>query len=394
MNDLGIIDRFLDVFSLYIDSGFGLLKPEVAFLTATLIVIDITLAGLYWAMGGNEDVIARLVKKTLYIGTFAFILTNFSALASIIFRSFAGLGLLASGSKVSPTDFLHPGRLAAIGVDAARPILTQIGELGGYPDVFLNIATIAVLFLAWLVVIVSFFILAIQLFVTLIEFKLTTLAGFILVPFALWNRTAFLAERVLGNVVSAGVKVLVLAIIVGIGASIFTSFQGAMGPEPSVDQALAIVLASLTLMGLGIFGPGIATGLVSGGPQLGAGAAVGTVAGTAGLAMAAGAAMGGAARLAAGGGAALRSASSLVTGARAPSGTARASAYGSSDPAASASGSTGSATSPTGAAPEWAQRLHRRSQITHGIAAATHAVRSADHGSGGANPNLGQRESP
>jgi type IV secretion system protein TrbL len=393
MNDLGVIDRFLDVFSLYIDSGFGLLKPEVAFLTATLIVIDITLAGLYWAMGGNEDVIARLVKKTLYIGTFAFILTNFSALASIIFRSFAGLGLLASGSKVSPTDFLHPGRLAAVGVDAARPILTQIGELGGYPDVFLNIATIAVLFLAWLVVIVSFFILAIQLFVTLIEFKLTTLAGFILVPFALWNRTAFLAERVLGNVVSAGVKVLVLAVIVGIGAGIFTSFQAAIGPEPSVDQALAIVLASLTLMGLGIFGPGIATGLVSGGPQLGAGAAVGTVAGTAGLAMAAGAAMGGAARLAAGRGAALRSASSLVTGARAPSGTARASAYGSSDPAASASGSTGSATSPTGTAPEWAQRLHRRSQITHGIAAATHAVRSADHGSGGANPNLGQRES-
>src|SRR5260221_9407905 len=196
MNDLGVIDRFLDIFSLYIDSGFGLLKPEVAFLTATLIVIDITLAGLYWAMGGNEDVIARLVKKTLYIGTFAFILTNFNALASILFRSFAGLGLLASGSKVSPTDFLHPGRLASIGVDAARPILTQIGELGGYPDVFLNIATIAVLFIAWLVVIVSFFILAIQLFVTLIEFKLTTLAGFVLVPFALWNRTAFLAERV------------------------------------------------------------------------------------------------------------------------------------------------------------------------------------------------------
>ena len=26
----------------------------------------------------------------------------------------------------------------------------------------------------------------------------TTLAGFVLVPFALWNRTSFLAERVLG----------------------------------------------------------------------------------------------------------------------------------------------------------------------------------------------------
>lgn len=401
MNDLGIIDRFLDVFSLYIDSGFGLLKPEVSFLTATLIVIDITLAGLYWAMGGHEDVIARLIKKTLYIGTFAFILTNFNSLSSILFRSFAGLGLLAGGSKVSPTDFLHPGRLAAIGVDAARPILAQIGDLGGYPEVFLNLSIIIVLLLAWVVVIVSFFILAIQLFVTLIEFKLTTLAGFVLVPFALWNRTAFLAERVLGNVVSAGIKVLVLAVIVGIGAAIFGSFQSAMGPDPSVDQAFAIMLASLTLMGLGIFGPGIATGLVSGGPQLGAGAAVGTMVGAAGLAVAAGAAVGGAARLAAGGSGAVRSASALATGTRDRSNAAGSSAgagatstaAGPAGPARDAASANRSPHAPEGGAPEWARRLHRRSQLTHGVAAATHAVRSADHGGGGATPNLGQGES-
>ena len=40
MNDVTVIDRFLNTFSTYIDSGFGLLQGEVAFLTATLIVID------------------------------------------------------------------------------------------------------------------------------------------------------------------------------------------------------------------------------------------------------------------------------------------------------------------------------------------------------------------
>ena len=44
------------------------------------------------------------------------------------------------------------------------------------------------------------------------------------VPFALWNKTAFLAERVLGNVVSSGIKVLVLAVIVGIGTGLFAEF--------------------------------------------------------------------------------------------------------------------------------------------------------------------------
>src|SRR6185369_4777267 len=115
----------------------------------------------------------------------------------------------------------------------------------GFPGVFLNLDSVVVLFIAWLIVIVSFFVLAVQLFVTLIEFKLTTLAGFLLIPFALWNRTAFLAERVLGNVVSSGIKVLVLAVIVGIGSSIFDEFHTAIGAEPSVDQALAVMLASL-----------------------------------------------------------------------------------------------------------------------------------------------------
>src|SRR5450755_2549409 len=112
MDDLGVIDQFTDVFSRYIDTGFGLLRGEVAFLTATLVVIDMTLAGLFWAMG-NEEVIAKLIKKTLYVGAFAFILSNFNALSNILFRSFAGLGLLPTGSGVTQAQFLQPGHVAS-----------------------------------------------------------------------------------------------------------------------------------------------------------------------------------------------------------------------------------------------------------------------------------------
>ncbi|HFK9666281.1 TPA: P-type conjugative transfer protein TrbL, partial [Pseudomonas aeruginosa] len=292
MNDVTVIDRFLDTFSRYIDSGFGLLQGEVAFLTATLIAIDMTLAGLYWALshatGQGEDVMAKLIRKVLYVGAFAYIIGNFNWLAGIVFRSFAGLGLTATGA-LSMETFLQPGRLAKAGIDAGAPILKQIGELTGFPEVFVNLDPIVILFLAYLVVIVCFFVLAVQLFITLIEFKLTTLAGFVLVPFALWNKTAFLAEKVLGNVVSSGVKVLVLAVIVGIGTGLFAEFQ-VHPDEPSIDHALVVMLASLALLALGIFGPGIATGLVSGGPQLGAGAMAGAALGTAGMAVAVGAA--------------------------------------------------------------------------------------------------------
>ena len=283
----GVIDRFTEVFTRYIDSGFGLLSGEVAFLASTLIVIDVTLAGLFWAWGAGDDVLAHFVKKTLYVGFFAFLIGNFNALAKIVFNSFSGLGLKAAGSILSADQFLQPGRLAQIGIDAGKPILQAAGQLMGFVSFFENFIQIFVLLIAWLIVLIAFFILAVQLFVTLIEFKLTTLAGFVLVPFGLFSKTAFLAERVLGNVVASGVKVLVLAVIVGIGTTLFGEFtQGFGANQPSLEDALALVLAALSLLGLGIFGPGIATGLTAGAPQLGAGAAIGTALAAGGIGVA------------------------------------------------------------------------------------------------------------
>lgn len=296
MNDLNIIDRFMQAFITYIDAGFGLLGGDVRFLTATLIGIDITLAGLFWALGGDDNVMGRFIKKILYIGAFAFILNSFSTLSDIIFRSFAQAGLTAGGGSLAAADLLKPGRLAGTGFSAAWPLLEQVSQLMGFTTFFDNFLTIAVLLFAWAIVIITFFILAVQMFVTIIEFKLTSLAGFILVPFSLWNRTSFLAERVLGNVVSSGIKVMVLAVIVGIGSNFFAEFTAALqGQEPDIGQAMSLMLASLTIFGLGIFGPSIASGLVAGAPQLGAGAALGTAAGAAGITMlAGGAAIGGA----------------------------------------------------------------------------------------------------
>src|SRR5882757_10017428 len=301
MGSTGIIDQFLETFTRYIDSGFGLLGGDRGYLATNLAAIDVTLAGLFWSWGADEDILARLVRKTLFVGVFAFLIGNWNNLARVVFESFTSLGLKASGTGLSSADFLRPGRIAQVGLDAGRPILDSISGLMGYVSFFENFVQIVVLLFAWIVVLLAFFIQAIQLFVTLIEFKLTTLAGFVLIPFGLFGKTAFAAERVLGNVISSGVKVLVLAVIVGIGSTLFSQFTtGFAGNQPTIESAMSMVLAALSLLGLGIFGPGIANGIVSGGPQLGAGAAIGTgvaaggvvAAGVAGAGLAAGAAGG------------------------------------------------------------------------------------------------------
>ncbi|MBP7340234.1 P-type conjugative transfer protein TrbL [Niveispirillum sp.] len=313
MGDLGVIDRFTETFIRYIDSGFGLLSGDVAYLTATLITIDMVLAGLFWAMDGHHDVMPRLIRKVLYVGFFALVLGNFQALSEAVYSSFAQLGLRAGNSGLSASDLLHPGQLAAVGFEAAHPLLDQARTMLGFPDIFGNALNLTIMVLAWFFVVIAFFILAVQLFITLVEFKLTSLAGFVLVPFALWSKTAFLAERVLGHVISSGIKIMVLAVIVGIGSSFFREFTEALsGRTPSIEDAMTMVLASLALLGLGIFGPGIAAGLVSGAPQLGAGAALGTAGAAAGTVLLAGGAAVAGARLAGGAGlAAVRAGASL-----------------------------------------------------------------------------------
>ena len=456
MGGTGVIDNFLGVFTSYIDSGFGLLGGEVAFIATTLIVIDVTLAALFWAWGADDDIIARLVKKTLFVGIFAYIIGNWNNLARIVFDSFAGLGLMASGTGFSAADLMRPGRVAQTGLDAGRPLLDSISDLMGYWSFFENFIQIACLLFAWALVILAFFILAIQLFVTLIEFKLTTLAGFVLIPFGLFGKTAFMAERVLGNVISSGIKVLVLAVIIGIGSTLFSQFTaGFGGATPTIDDAMAIVLAALSLLGLGIFGPGIATGLVSGGPQLGAGAGVGTGLAAGGMVLAGGAAAGSAAMLGAkGGAAALSGGATAVRGGAATAGAASAayslgslgqsgaagvasgvggvaraagsaavsplkraasrasesvkssfsegakagfgasggaSTMGTAGGAAEASAPAASA-SATGAPPAWAQRMRRSQAMNHGTTMAAHAVRSGDSHGPGSSVNLSESD--
>jgi type IV secretion system protein TrbL len=280
MDNLGIIDQFLETFTLYIDSGFGLLAPNVAFLTTAIVTIDIVLAGLFWAYGSIESFPAAFLKKVLFVGFFALVLNNFPLFANLIFNSFGQLGLNATGGTLTADDLLRPGFIADVGFAAGHPLLTEIDNLTGPIAFFVNIVTITILFLAWIITLFAFFFLAIQLFVTIIEFKLTTLAGFVLIPFALWNKTAFLAERVLGNIIASGIKLMVLAIIVGIGSTLFGQITAGFTPgEVGLDDAVAVILGSLAILALGVFGPGIATGLVSGAPQLGAGAAVGTAIG-------------------------------------------------------------------------------------------------------------------
>ncbi len=440
MDDFSAIDGFLNTFITYIDSGFGLISSDVTSLAAILIVLDVTLAALFWAWGANTDIIQSLIKKTLYVGAFAYILGNFAFLSTIVFDSFATLGLDASASGFSPADLLRPGLVAAEGLSASEPIFNHIGVIApGMFEVFGNLPQVLLLLIGGMIVIAAFFVLSIQLFVLIVEFKLVTLAGFVLVPFAFWKQTTFLAERVLGNVISSGVKVLVIAIIIGIGSTLFSTLRSALSPDDmTIAQAFSVVLGALTLMGLAIFCPRIAAGLVSGAPQLSAGAAAGTALGvgaagaaaavgaraTAGAAVGAGRATANGAASSAGGLRAATALGSLRTGLSGPAAAPLNAAVGLGAAAAggvreasgriarhfrsrgaagarAVSGSAGAinpspaTASPEGTAPDqpaWAKRFRQTQAVREGALVAVHTLGAGDGGGASEGPNLKQRD--
>ncbi|XQZ99439.1 type IV secretion system protein [Komagataeibacter rhaeticus] len=141
----------------------------------------------------------------------------------------------------------------------------------------------------------------------------------------------------LGNVVSSGVKIMVLAVISAIASVLFAQFSTSYGSDvPTIGQSVSVVLASLAIVGLSIFGGSIANGLISGAPQLGAGAAVGTGMAVGAMGAAAAAGVG---AVASGGAAALGATAAAARGGAAIAGAAT-SAY--SAGAAGASGGAGS----------------------------------------------------
>jgi type IV secretion system protein TrbL len=318
--------------------------------------------------------------------------------------------------------------IAATGLDAAEPLLDATAELVGPVGLFTNFVQILILLIAWVIVVLAFFILAVQVFVTILEFKLVTLAGFVLLPFAFFGRTAFMAERVLGHIISSGIKLLVLAVITGIGTTLFQRFMDAgLGTEPDIREVMAIALGALTLLGLGIFGPSVANGIVAGGPQLGAGAAAGTTlaagatiaAGAAGATLAAGAASSAVGRTALGASRASGSASaSYARGAAGKSGmrafgaglanVARDTARGAGSTLRAAAerlrqsyaagqagkSAAGAAAASDGAAspPTWAAAMKRRQAVTSGATIASQTLKAGDsHGAGSA-PDISQKD--
>ncbi|MBU2116368.1 MAG: P-type conjugative transfer protein TrbL, partial [Alphaproteobacteria bacterium] len=262
----------MTVFSNTVSAGFDALNGAVNGVFGLMIVLVVALTGIQWALSANREVLAAGFGKVLLIGIFAYLINDWQALSQTIFAGFIDLGLTAGGGSLSRGDFLNPGEILQQGWEIVKALGETPAPVANPLDVAGNLVDALILGLAMIGIMLAFGVLAIQIVVTLLEFKIVTLGGFVLLPFGIWSKSAFLAERPLGYVVSSGLKVLALAIVVSGARTVFDQLQPSANPD--LYEALAILVASMLLAMLAIFIPNLASALVTGGPALGAGAAL------------------------------------------------------------------------------------------------------------------------
>lgn len=268
----GVSNDLMTVFSNTVSAGFANISGAVNGLFGIMIVLTVALTGIYWALSDNRASLAAGFSKILLIGFFAYLINDWQALSETLYAGFIELGLLAGGSSLTASDFLNPGKIIETGWEIVRAIGESPQNASSALDVLGNMVDALIFAFAMLGIMIAFAILAIQIVVALLEFKIVTLAGFVLLPFGIWSKSAFLAERPLGYVISAGLKILTLAIIVSGAQAVFDQLMPS--PDADIYEALTVLTAALMLAMLAIFIPNLAASLITGGPNLGAGAAI------------------------------------------------------------------------------------------------------------------------
>ncbi len=397
--DMETPNELMVVFSNTVTAGFDALQGSVNGVFGLLIALVVALTGIQWALSPNRDVLASGFGKVLLIGAFAWLINDWQQLSETIYAGFLELGLTAGGGSLSREEFLNPGAILQQGWEIVKALGETPAPVNNPLDVMGNMADALILGLAMIGIMLAFAILALQIIVSLLEFKIVTLGGFVLLPFGIWNKTAFLAERPLGYVVSSGLKVLALAIVVSGAQTIFDQLQPSSNPD--VYEALTILVASLLLAMLAIFIPNLASALVTGGPALGAGSALTgglAVAGAGALVAGAAAGAGGMVGRAASVSGSARSASGAAASARPPGGGGPSSGGGSSGPRPSPSPSSpsGSGGSGGGRSPSPAPAASSRPAETSTSSApsSTGEAPSVEPGSADARPAPGPSPKP
>jgi type IV secretion system protein TrbL len=275
--DPGILTKLLHTFTFVFTGGYATLAPEAMWLLQTLALLEFTLFALYMALGA-EDAIAGLMTKLMWICAFIFLVTVWPTLTKIIVDSFMQVGLQAGsgGARLfTVMEFTNPSSIARFGLEVTGNIFRYLNSISGMIWGVRNPHIVLISGFAAMAIVMAYFLIAIQIFICMLEFYLVSTLALILVPWGIFRHSAFLAERAFGLIIAFGIKLMVLGCIVAAMQPALVTLQIPEAPE--LNDIFSLLLASIALAMLAWHAPSVAAGMMSGAPSLTASTAAHTV---------------------------------------------------------------------------------------------------------------------
>ncbi|MGD0819213.1 MAG: P-type conjugative transfer protein TrbL [Desulfomonilia bacterium] len=261
--EAGILTTVLNQLAGRLSLGYARILPDALVLMRYLVAIEIVIMGVFWALG-KSDITVTAIKKITAIGFFLWVVTEMKTLSHVLIMSFAQAGLVAGGNTITLSNLFDPSSIIDMGFRTTKPIFDDIG---GFVNIYQHTVNCALQFLAGLIGLFSYFFIAWNLFVVIIEFYLFTVCSVILIPFAVFKPTAWLAERAIGGTFTIGVKLMVLAFIVSITYDIMGGLDLTTASTSHYQLYCAVSLMCVIAY-LCWSAPNFAAGIISGGPNL------------------------------------------------------------------------------------------------------------------------------
>ncbi|HTB72091.1 MAG TPA: P-type conjugative transfer protein TrbL [Polyangiaceae bacterium] len=245
-----------------LSGAYSRIQGSASTLLGILVGIEVVLLGLWTALGGGDNVVG-VFKRILHIGAWVWIVQSYPTLCKDLVDSLVKAGLLAGGGSGDVSLLMDPSRLAGYGLDATEPLTHKLADLG-----MTDLSDLVVFGFGYLAILACFLIMAINVFLAVLEYYVFAALAGIFLPFGLLSPTKFLAEKAIGAVVSASVKLMVLGLVTAIIDPVLSSIHFA-GPEITFNELWSVFLTVCALMFLCWKAPSLAGALLGGSPHLG-----------------------------------------------------------------------------------------------------------------------------
>lgn len=268
--DVDILNTVLESLLGQIAYAYGNLLPVSYYIFVSFASIQFAKLGLSYALGQSHNVISDLIVQIIKIGFLCWVVTNLPYIHEVLRDTAIKLGIKAAGSSNTIDLILNPSLVVGYGFEISKPIFNWLNGLSwSFGKAGTSFTSSMIGLITCFIVIGSFAYMAFQIFMTLIDFYLSSVLSVIFLAFNVFGPTKWISTGAIRGPLQHLVKLFTLAFVVSLTPFLLERLVNDVA-DIGTQGAVCLALASLIVSVLTIKAGSFASGMISGSPTTGA----------------------------------------------------------------------------------------------------------------------------